>query len=373
MLKFPRNALCWCGSGIKYKYCHLRRDKEDPLTIDQVLSRKKRIQGKKYCLHPLNEQCEGKIISAHTIQKKGKSLKLIARDGHVYTFSKDFTRIMKTRTLDAVLVGVNKASTFTGFCAFHDNKTFEPIEKHLITPTPEQVFLLGYRVLCHELYLKRIALEHSKSIKQTLDRGRPIDQQVEIQRTMTLDSLGIETTINELELAKFVHDDILLSQTYSQVNYYAIRLGTIPDVVCSGMPQPTFDFRGKKLQELSRIDVVLDYLAFSIIAQDIGGMIVYGWIGENKSAERLIASLRHMTLENQIHASVRFAFESIENLFMSPDWWEGLDINAQDRLRVRQLSDIHPDFPQQSDCLLDDGLRLVSWYPLAIETNIPER
>ncbi len=28
--KLGRNALCWCGSGEKYKRCHLDRDRQEP-------------------------------------------------------------------------------------------------------------------------------------------------------------------------------------------------------------------------------------------------------------------------------------------------------------------------------------------------------
>ena len=52
------------------------------------------------------------------------------------------------------LVGINSATTFTGFCSLHDQQLFKPIDTELLLPTPEQVFLLHYRALCRELYVK---------------------------------------------------------------------------------------------------------------------------------------------------------------------------------------------------------------------------
>jgi len=40
----------------------------------------------------------------------------------------------------AKLMGINVASTFTGFCSYHDNLIFEPIEKQPFQNSLQQIF-----------------------------------------------------------------------------------------------------------------------------------------------------------------------------------------------------------------------------------------
>ena len=75
-------------------------------------------------------------------------------------------------------VGINHASTFSGFCGYHDNVTFAPVEDAPFTATDEQCFLLGYRAMCRELYQKTTALEATKNYIRTLDRGRSVQEQI---------------------------------------------------------------------------------------------------------------------------------------------------------------------------------------------------
>ena len=86
-----RNDPCWCGSGLKYKKCHLRRAKETPINIQELLDAfNDAFFGSEYCLHPNAslQVCDGGIIKAHTIQRNG-GLNRIAKDYHVYTVNFD--------------------------------------------------------------------------------------------------------------------------------------------------------------------------------------------------------------------------------------------------------------------------------------------
>jgi hypothetical protein len=127
--KQGRNSLCWCGSGIKYKSCHLRRDKASPFTLQGPAALNRRSFGKKYCLHPNAsiQNCSPTIAKAHTIQRNG-GLSKIARLGHVYTLKQVIT---KGRTeLNSSLVGIREASTFTGFAILTILLYLDPLRQH---------------------------------------------------------------------------------------------------------------------------------------------------------------------------------------------------------------------------------------------------
>ena len=135
-MKFKRNDPCWCGSGKKYKKCHLYRSESEPVKGWEVAKKIRSSFNKSECLIPSSykkDKCKGKIIRAHTVTKS-LSLKKIARDGHVYSFLTDEKGYGDpTKTLFVLdLLGINQASTFNGFCAEHDRKIFSDIELSLI-------------------------------------------------------------------------------------------------------------------------------------------------------------------------------------------------------------------------------------------------
>ena len=125
------NEPCWCGSGKKWKKCHRDRERQEPIPIGKLIAEQRAEMLRGYCLHPQASanNCSGKIIRAHTVQRKG-GLIAIAEDGHVISPKHGMEDIFRN---DGKLVpralGVREASTFAGFCSTHDDQLFSPIEK----------------------------------------------------------------------------------------------------------------------------------------------------------------------------------------------------------------------------------------------------
>lgn len=80
--RIGRNDPCWCGSGNKYKFCHLDRDNESRLPFSAVAAEVRRAGDHRTCFHPLaSAKSCGRVISAHTLQRS-RVLKAIADDAH---------------------------------------------------------------------------------------------------------------------------------------------------------------------------------------------------------------------------------------------------------------------------------------------------
>ena len=125
-MKLGRNDPCWCGSGLKYKRCHLGRDRQKPLNIWSVAKEHRKTLSAKECLVPssMKSECSGSIVNAHTVPES-ESLKNIARDNHVYGLVLNLESMVKYNgKVEPELISINKASTFTGFCSKHDNSIF---------------------------------------------------------------------------------------------------------------------------------------------------------------------------------------------------------------------------------------------------------
>lgn len=111
------------------------------LEVNSLFSKKKSYK----CLHP---ECDETSILSHSISKK--NLHKIMRDGHVIVPQFDRARFSeedldgKSINLSFKEVGVDRASTFKGFCQKHDSSIFKNIDNRGIK-TNRDVFLQLYR------------------------------------------------------------------------------------------------------------------------------------------------------------------------------------------------------------------------------------
>lgn len=370
-MNLGRNDPCWCGSGKKFKKCHWGLDSDKVFNFFDAAKHLKKLFNKKYCLHPdaNNNLCEGNIVKAHTIQRNG-GLSRIARSGHVYGLNTNAEAVRKNHGLPPIeLVGTVKASTFTGFCKFHDNQIFEPIEKHDFIPCAEHAFLLSYRSLCRELFLKRVhnnSLDFFKNSKKDIYalHQDTIDKIIEWQK------LGVTTSLKSLNYHKTLYDKILKDSNFSEVKYCILLLKESPEFLSSGAIYPDFDFQGNQVQTLSIEGRVTDIISCSIIATVSGGAVVFGWLNKpSDSADKLMKSLSSLPENRKVDAIARYTFGTCENTYLSPLWWEGLSSEKRDYILRKIQENIHPVNPGSINYLVDDNVNIVDWEISSIIQN----
>ncbi|AKS42557.1 SEC-C metal-binding domain-containing protein [Wenzhouxiangella marina] len=178
-VKMGRNESCWCGSGKKWKVCHLDRHKQQEVPIGKVIHELHVANQRGLCLHPEAgaSTCNNRPIRAHTIQRRG-GLGAIAEGGHVISGKRGFEKIFKNEgRVVPDRIGLAHASTFMGFCGVHDNRLFEPIEQHHFELNDSAAFLLAYRAIAYEYLTKRNALA-TVEIQRNLDKGKSFGVQV---------------------------------------------------------------------------------------------------------------------------------------------------------------------------------------------------
>jgi hypothetical protein len=306
--KIGRNEPCWCGSGKKYKHCHYRRERQEAASRQDVVETLQKGFRKGECLHPEAPiNCQGGIIKAHTIQNNG-GLTKIAKNGHVYT---PFAVIPSFNDKLAMnKVGINRASTFTGFCKYHDNSLFAPIEDHPLQISQHHALLLAFRAICRELYAKRRARDMF-AFGKSLDRGKDLETQIFLQKRFSDYQFGTEAGLHDLEHYKRLIDTAIITGDFSDVHYYAIVFDQTPEVLCSGAVYPEYDFHGKAVQDLWKATItgnLADCIAYSLLATDIGGIAFFSWIGKSKGNEQFVRSLDAMTDDNIPYALLRLTF-----------------------------------------------------------------
>jgi len=350
-----RNDLCWCSSGKKYKKCHLDRDKELPIGRAELEKHGKQREKKCSATDLQDGLCSGSIIQAHTISKSG-SLKSISESGHVMGTKPSLAQLIKNKgKLTLSKVGINQASTFTGFCSYHDKELFSPLEDSPITLSEEQLFLLAYRSLSRELYAKQETTKTAELLRQA-DRGRNIADQISIQMNANAYGFGIDLALKELNSIKANMDDMLKNKNFLNVNHCVIELASPPKILVSASTQPEFDFNGNRLQDFGNVNQMMSHIIFNCISYDEGGCFVFSWLDDSdKVCSSFIDSLINLGEQDISNALVRFCYSFAENTWASPEWWESLNPNQTDSVSER-LQHGTPTSPHQSNCLITDGV-----------------
>ena len=305
-----------------------------------ALSRK--VFGKKECLHPAApDTCKGQIVKAHTIQKRG-GLTKIAENGHVLTPDSSCEPTEMKR------IGINKASTFTGFCKFHDDSLFALIEKYPLLLNRRHAFLLAFRVVSHELFLKR------RTVELPIPDGAPFPE------FLLSYQAGARVAMTDLQPLHSEMGRALVRRSFRNTKFFAIEFDAVPQILCSGAPNVEFDFHGNRLQYLTRQEP-LEYITFSLLPfSENRTVAVFAWYGKSNVNEKFIRSLSSLSNRDLPDAYVRFAFQSLENMFLAPTWWNELHDASKERLVTRYDSSFRRDEFTSFD-LRPDGVKLAEW------------
>lgn len=361
--KLGRNERCWCGSGKKFKHCHLNRELASPVNSWEAEKNFRSAFSTKTCLAPIewHDSCKGKIVRAHTVPRSS-SLKRIARSGHVYGFVPNLENLQKGGgVLAPQLIGINSASTFTGFCSTHDRKIFSPVETRQFQGELDQMFALAYRSMCREGYTKDAAAEVSEMMRE-LDRGRPTDEQMEIQALSFLNSVGVSAGARDNAHYKKIFDRFLVASDFSSISGLVLYSNHAPPVMCSGSFFPEQDFDGRQLQDLSDISRTPEMISVTSFFDGVRGVVAFVWLGDSEEvSSTFIQSLLRQGREACTDALMRLIFEHFENTLVAPDWWEGLDDRQRDGLINRMAFSADPFRERPASILASDGLHFEPW------------
>jgi len=328
--KIGRNDPCWCPSGKKYKHCHLGRENAPKLARQDFEAHSKKMGAIKKCsAKGIIDECHGNIVKAHSISKSG-SLKKIAVAGHVMGTKANLSELHKNNgnvTLGSV--GINTASTFTGFCAHHDKTLFSPLEDKPIILDDTQLFLLAYRAIARELFAKELNSE-TADFMRSADKGFEPMVQILMQHIASEFSAGVNLALNELKLIKAKMDDMLASQNYTKLKHFVVSFSETPEILVGGTTQPDFDFDGTELQEFGNPDAMMSHIIFNSITFDNRGCFVFSWIDEHDEiCRKFIDSLARLEKQEMENALIRFSYSYSENTWASPSWWESADASVK--------------------------------------------
>ena len=276
------------------------------------------------CMHPnADDNCAGKIVASHTIQEN-PFLRRISEDGHVSTFRLTPQALM-SRGLSPVKVGTNTASTFPGFCRHHDCDAFTEIEIEDIKPTLRQSYLLSFRAACWEVrnkFQEALRIEQTSEIATQLEKDTILRHHGLILRTIARSIAELSVLL--LPGAQLPHIDSTVLRAC------AIWLDASCPFAASSIISPSYDFRGKRVQDFGDMSKPVHPLLVTILPFPDRTLCCLCW---HENADRLWSEWTRTLLSWRAglagDAIARLIFAEMGNSYFRTSWWNTLDAQAQ--------------------------------------------
>jgi len=353
--KLGRNDPCWCGSGRKYKHCHLNRGSETPLRIEAIIDKMDDSSRYQTCLHPeaAPNVC-GRISSAHTLQRSRVLRAIESSDHHILTF---YPMRFENNKLKVHRKGWRKAATFDAFCNKHDSKTFAPLESKPFSGSKEQIFLIGYRAVCWELYQKTRAIRAQPTISKYIDRGTPLDLQKFIQKSIAVQDAGFRKGYEEVKKVKSAMDKAYLRKDYSAYDTFRIKITGPIDIAATGGITPNRTLSGVHLQTLHDTSAEIEWLSFGVDVEPGGASIVFLWQAKTEAPRKYIEELQGLCDEELECFIPQFFFAHCENTYFSESWWRNCSKISQSFVKDLMVNSNPYYYPPKYDL----SHRLTSW------------
>ena len=271
-----------------------------------------------FCSHPEagTDTCSERIVRAHTVQRRG-GLAAIGRRR-----PRDFGRGPRHGTCTGTragsfLVGLacEVPPRLWGFCNRHDTEMFRAVETGAVRLNPQACFLLGFRAIAYEHYMKALQRRLMGLIRRT-DAGLSFEEQCAIQQVAHAFEVGVLRGVEDCTRWKRQYDTMFREERLDGHRFVAVEYSDILPVVGCGAFHPEFDFDGNALQRIGHGDAHLEHVTFNLTALNDRSVMILGWTEGNQGpAEAFARSFRNLSDRQKPSATVQLAFEHMSNVF----------------------------------------------------------
>jgi hypothetical protein len=263
----------------------------------------------KYCHHPYKSGCNGKIISAHSVQKERILSQIegtINNNRVLYSLNDHITK--NHRIVGLTPIGKSKASIFSGFCDYHD-KMFSAIENYDFTASPEQSFLFAYRGFTHGLH-------------QLLEQLTWYNSQSPIVKLFPFNYVSHFKQYYQQQLAKFSNvkahlDKCLMAKNFGALNHH-IRVFDLLPLTCSSVLSPIYTYKNIYLNPAQ----LGSYLVLNIIPDQTQTHVMISHIIGDRLGEVFFNELKALSDAEFTEAVSSLLLYCTSNTFFSPGLWD---------------------------------------------------
>lgn len=312
--------------------------------INDSLSLLARNASIKDCSHPNKLECRLPIKGAHSLQKNGVLKYLEKKEKGNSSIYCHYERELRGEDnfYDLKKIGRGDASTFFGFCDFHDTELFKNIENDPNSTdisNDEHCFLHSYRSFSHSYHRKYEELKLFNS--EDLNVLKLLEKMYGSSLKYKLK--GIELAIKDFEIPKKKIDKMILDKNYSALEYLCFEFPYTIPVACASVVNPSHYYNGEVFNQ--NYPGILNYsdIFTTVLPLKNRSVMILGAFPDDEKAIKYLDQVENIRykLEQEKFLSFHILVNS-ENVFLSPHFYDKkseiwkkkycgiLDINAND-------------------------------------------
>lgn len=295
------------------------------------------------CFHHNKSECQGAIKQAHSIQRNGR-LSIIEGNvnGNKMIYSSTSYDVDENYPIKTLIpIGKKEASTFFGFCDYHDSKLFSPIENFPFDSSDKHCFLHSYRSFAHTYHRKKEEHKMLTTPSKHLEIYTPNDLYYKIK--------GVELGLADLEFYKQKLDQMLDNEEYDGLEYYVYTLPRSYPIAFSGAFTPYFTPNGIVVNDINEAENPEPFknIMLTVLPDKEQTIIIFACFPEDQKCVLYLDELE--LLGNKKEERLKRVVSSIiisagENFFFAPAVWNILGLKGQ-RLLCDELIKIIRDIP----------------------------
>lgn len=284
----------------------------------------------KECFYHKKEECSGKIIQAHSIQRN-KRLSIIEEDINenkmLYTFTE--FEIGKDEFIKKLIpIGKGKASTFFGFCNFHDTNLFSEIENKEFDDSDKHCFLHSYRSFAHS-YHRKIEEAKGNSVINPINK----DYSPEFNQSLFK---GNTLAINDLNYYKRFLDRWIENEEFDKLEYYSVVLPGLYPIACSSLISPFLSIKGHPINNHVNPEIPWSPIMLTLLPDFTQTIIIFACFPDDKNGILFLDELEELNEYQFKRVLSTLLIYYAENTFFSPLIWNRLGKKRQ-KLLCREI------------------------------------
>jgi len=177
--------------------------------------------------------------------------------------------------------------------------------------------------------MKAVSIPTLEMYRDNMDAGMDFERQAHVQQHINAMIHSSKFSLDEHKRVKVAWDNVLMRGDFSAFQWKAIQFDGLLPVVSAGSFMPEYDFEGAKLQSLLGAMGTLALMGFNIIPINKKTYAIFGYLDGKEANQKFLDSLVKLS-ENALSSSiVQFCFETSDNTFVNPTWWNSLPSNVQ--------------------------------------------
>lgn len=272
------------------------------------------------CFHHNKSECNGKIKQAHSVQRNGR-LSIIESevDGNncIYTFTSHKSTALNWLD-DLVPIGKKEASTFFGFCDFHDTNIFSPIENFRFDKSYKHLFLHSYRSFAHSYHKKHEESKIYNDPNSTFVKSLP----TEWVETM---KIGLLMGISDANHFKHKLDEAIEHENYDFFRYLVYEKKGLYPFAVSSQISPPVTYKNKPMNNHLNPNEPWSLPLLTFLPDIDTTFVIIAVFPSDKNGGILLDELEELESKELEKAITSLIIANCENTFFSPKVWNKLN------------------------------------------------